>query len=283
MPRCLLSEDAGGSWADIGAPDDTVGPFWRPDMLSTGDGGLILVYARNPYGLQFGGTDSGVSGTEVVAARYRRGAWDRSAVVEGQSFPMDASAVLDDDRVVLAVAAGRTGPLGRHTRDVFSASFSRRVNLGDWSAPQPMGLGELLAPGARWWRLEHPALRRTTDGNVQLAAVGYLDGSVLAVLSSSDDGGASWERSFTLDLEGDPMPHVQPVWLGDRAVFPVLPSDGADARLCAGGLDTEVTCIDAGTDLVMRLVADGDELWVLAHQGDGVWGLLDFDLSEFEG
>jgi len=283
QPRCLASHDLGRSWEDIGAPEDRVSAYWSLDLLPLEGGGLLAVYASNPLGLQFGGADGADSGTALVMARYQEGSWSRSSQEHGVTFPVDAAAVLLEDRVVLAVGAGRSGAAGRHSRDVFTTSLAGGARESSWSRPMPAELGERLAPGARWWRMEHPALRAAGVGQVQLAAVGYLDGTTLAVLASSPDLGVSWERAFPLALPGVPLPHVAPVWLDDRAVFPVLDEDTEQVSLCAGGLDSGVSCLSTGSLRISRLAADGEDLLVLVDQGSGQWELERYEAQDFDG
>jgi hypothetical protein len=270
LPRCIGTADGGWSWTELEPPEASVGPYWTAQLLPTGEGSVLLAYGRNPYGLKFGGVDGVTSGTEVVVARLEDHGWVRSALEEGLTFPTDLSAVLDGDRLVLAVGAGRSGNEGRHTRDVYTASVSRQVGSDDWSSTFPADLGGSLAPGAARWRMERPALR-LADGGLELAAVAYREGEVLAVLATSGDRGKSWGRHYAPALPGQPMPHVQPVWLGDRAYFPVVIGPDQDAQLCAVGLDAPVACTALDGDMVMRLAVDGERLLAVVHVGQGVW------------
>ena len=278
LPRCLSTADAGLSWSELDPPEDSVGPYWSGQLVPTGEGSVLLAYGRNPYGLKFGGVDGVTSGTEVVVARWADQGWQRSALEEGLTFPTDVSAVLDDERLVLAVGAGRSGNEGRHTRDVYLATVSRHASLDDWSNSFPVDLGASLAPGAARWRMERPALRLHSEG-IELAAVAYLEGEVVAVLAASADRGKSWDRHYSPVLPGQPMPHVQPVWLGERAIFPVVMGPDQDAQLCAVGLDAPAACDTLDGDLVMRLEVDGERLLAVVHVGGGVWELQ--ELGDF--
>ncbi len=282
LPRCAQSEDGGWSWRDIGAPEESVGPYWRAQLLPVEDG-VLAVYARNPYGLKFGGADGIDSDAEVVAARWDGEVWERT-VLEGElTFPTGASAVLDGGRLVLAVAAGRSGDEGRYTRDVYLASSYLGAEEPTWSSTAPANLGALLAPEAEHWRMEQPALR-LASGGLELAAVGFRDeGGTAAVLGVSEDGGATWSSAEAPDLPGQPMPHIPPVWLGDRAVFALVAEEGGEAQLCAVALGQEARCVGSGSERIAALTADGERLWAVVDAGDAWWEALELGAGELGG
>jgi hypothetical protein len=281
--RCLGTEDAGWSWEELEVPEETVGPYWSASMLPTGEGGLLMAYGRNPYGLKFGGVDGVSSGTELVVARWDDGTWERTSIEEGLTFPVGATLVMDEERLMVAVGAGRSGPQGRHTRDVYSASLSSGSSLEGWSSTFPADLGSVLVPGAERWRMEHPALRPGIDGRIELAAVGYTDQGTRPVLAESLDRGQSWRRAHHPDLPGQPLPQLPPVWLGDRAVFAVLADADSDVQLCAVGLDAPPRCLGAGSARVSRLAVDGEGLYALVDRGLGAWELLELGVADFGG
>jgi hypothetical protein len=128
--------------------------------------------------------------------------------------------------------------------------------------------------------VEHPALHLGDDGVLKLAASGFHEGGSTAILASgfSDSG---WSQAQALDLPARLQPEVDPVWLGDLAVFATYdPVDGA-AGLCAGTFDLAAACVDSGAARIARIAADGDTLYALVGLEGGVWEVRTWEAGDF--
>ena len=278
-PRCLATQDAGLSWDDIGAPVDAVGPYWRPSLQATAAGELLMAYPRNLNGGATGGAEGLEGEVSLDLARHQAGRWTVSSRSDTHTFPTDASTVLHDDRLLVAVGAGSASADARHERDVLVGDVQLSSDAANWSELSEADLDQ--ADGKRgWWRLERPALRVSDDGTLLLAANGFVDRGSKAVIASSPDQGRSWTISHELDIEPRLMPHASPVWLGDRAVWATLDVPTNDAWICSGGIDEPTHCIDAQTPRIQRLVADGDRLTAVVDAGVGQWETRSWGIDE---
>ena len=104
---------------------------------------------------------------------------------------------------------------------------------------------------------------RTDDGNQGFTA-------------RSEDHGDTWTDACITLLEGEALPHLSPVWLGNAPVFAVAVE--GNARLCRDGI-----CVDAGSPRIQGMAVDGDTLWVLVDEGVGLWSARAFSEGEFGG
>ena len=181
----------------------------------------------------------------------------------------------------MAVGAGAVGQGARHTRDIRLGWVALSDDGPSWSEMSAAGL-DALANGDPGWRLEYPALRLDGDGRLHLAASGFHEGGTLAVVASSDDG-RSWDERGTVDLPYELMPHLGPVWIGERALWATVNVATQDAWLCAGEPGIEPICVDAGTQRISRLAVAQDELHALVDVGVGQWEASSWPLSEFGG
>ncbi len=268
VPRCLATDD-GLNWEDIGAPVSTVGAYWRPVMLPSPDGDLLLVYPRNLNGVATGGAEGGAGEVSVDLAVHDGEGWTVSAQTDAPSFPTDLAAVLRGDELVVAVGGGTGGSYARHERDVWVGTVDLDQDPPRWSGLVGAALAE--PEGERgWWRLERPSLR--VDGDtLWLAAIGMRDHEAMAVLTRSDDGGRSWREPAFGTFDPSIAPHLSPVWLEDQAIWTALDTDSGAAWLCSMDPDGASRCIDAGTERILQLQADGEQLRAVVDRDQGWW------------
>jgi len=282
VPRCLATADQGLEWSEIGFPVDRVGPYWRPALAPTQDGDLLVAWAHNPNGLATESWATEESDVSIDAALHDGESWTRASSTGVHSFPIDAAIALAGEGANVAVGAGRNGDEARHSRDIHLG----RVLLDEdgglaWQGMTMAGLSALVN-GDPHWRMELPALRRDDEGQLWLAAIGLVDMAGHAVVASSGDGGNRWDQAGLLPVPYRPMPHIPPVWLADRAVFATVDPDSQAAWLCAGRLDEEPACIDAGTSRILRLLVEGDQVHALVDAGVGEWEDRSWSSADFD-
>ncbi len=268
VPRCFASDDDGASWEGIGFPVERVGPYWRPD-LAGGDGALLVAWAHDPNGLATESWATEESDMGVDLARWDGETWIRASSGGIHSFPQDAALLPSAGGAWVAVGASGTTDDARHHRDIH-LGFAELDEAGiHWGTLQPMEL-QAVAGEPDFWRLEHPALAAGPGGELMLAAAGFVtDGSVAVVATSSD--GRSWDRAGAVALPHRLMPHLGPLWLGSRPVWATVDPASQQAWICAGGLDEEPVCVDAGTERILRMVAHQGVLHALIDVDEGRW------------
>ncbi len=274
--RCL--EEEGGTWTDIGGPVADPGPFWDPVLLPDGTGRVHLVHVVNPNGTATGGKDGALGPVTVDVGTWDGAAWTVSTFTPKASFPTDADAVLHGDGILVATGASPASLRGRHHRDIYRLPASPGAE-SSWrfGTFEPVNLGSTLAGGGAW-RMERPALTVGVDRVVRLAAVGVTEGGARAVLAARGERDTAWGDARIADLPGPVLAHVQPVWVGDRAVFAVL--DGDEALLCAVGWDVEATCAGTGSPRIRTIVRVAGGIEAVVDEGTGQWGMLPVAAAE---
>ncbi len=278
-PRCLATADDGLSWDDIGTPVSAVGPYWRAALQVTDAGELLMAYPRNLNGVASAGAEGGEGEVTIDLARFDGQGWTVSSHRDIHSFPTDASAVLQGDRLMVAVAAGASGDQARHEREVLVGQAQITPDVTTWG---DLAAVDLDQPDTErdWWRVEHPALHTATDGSLLLAANGFVDGGSRAVIARSEDQGQHWQQRQVMEPERPIMPHIGPVWLGDLAVWATLDPLEDRAWICSASLDDPMECVDAQTPRILRLAVEGEHLHGLVDAGVAQWEPRSWELDE---
>ncbi len=273
LAHCHHSTDGGASWEVMDTPVERVGPLWRPVLLPPGDGELLMAWVDNRAGTTDGGAVGGSGELHLVVSRYD-GTWDNGWLSPELSYPVDVAAVLDGERLRMAVGASPTGAGKQHSRDVWLGTVSLDQGVMAWSAVRASNIATLLGIEGSW-RMELPALRVDDEGVLHLAAVAWSDAGSHAILATSADGDG-FDSARIVDLLHPVDPHLAPRWLGERAVWVTVDSEADESWLCAVGGEGEPECTSTGSPRVLRLEADG-ELWAVVDAGVGSWVLEGFE------
>ena len=276
---CYESADGGEAWTAIAPPVEQVGALWRPVLMADTEGRLLAAYANNANTTATGGAEGGDGEVSLEVALRDRGTWTTVPDEGDQTYPTDPAAVRSGETLFMAVGAAPSDNDARHQRDVYLAVVSLLDGRPAWLEVSAADLAALAGSGSAW-RLELPALRVDSSDALHLAAVGHSDAGSHAVLAMGDDAGASWSRSSLVELPYPPDPHLAPVWLGERAVWVTVDTEGEDSWLCAASMDSEPSCVRAGSPRVDALAADGDQLYVILDEGVGSWALQQWSAEE---
>lgn len=258
IERCLV--DDGTGWEEIGFPDAEVSTFFRPALQEV-DGVLYAAWGYNPDGIGESGQDN------IVGIRHST--WTPET---GWSAPLRLSALYPTDPALLRVS-GSTLVAAAVNLDPPDARYTRRVRLwrasGSLTEITEFTLPELLSGSVR---VERPALG-ASDGVIRLAMLGMdLTQTVLAVVESADNG-ATWSAPVSLPLQGTPLPHLSPQWMGAELVWAAADPADEDAsfQLCRAAVDaTAATCIPAGGRVDSFSVVD-DRVVASVDDGAGTW------------
>lgn len=270
-PRCFV--DQGRGWQEIGGPADEVGPFWSATLLPDGEA-LDVLSPHNPFGIASFGTGDNAVG--VTAARYERGEWSASTLEASVSFPGPLAAVRGEGGVQVAFSAGDGGMEARHERVVWAATLREGEGEGEpgWGPLRKADVRGLAEDALA--RLELPALTLGERGALRMAALIHTDELARVVLAERREDG--WAPvALARPESGYVMPHLGPIWHGDRAIFAAVLDEQTSAICAAEG--AAVTCAEAGPQRIQDMAADGDTLYLVADQGSADWSLLRFDLG----
>jgi hypothetical protein len=256
VPRCAHHD--GASWSRVAAPEPVVGPFWSMTM-STTPSGPVAAYVHNPNAI----VREGLAGDELGV---RQTAWDgdrwapHAEVTLDAAFPDGLAVVHTGGAPFLVAAASPDVSEGRYRRRLYGGRLGSEGAALAWIQLEVDG-----------WRLERPALREA-DGTLHLAAIATREDGTALLLTSSEDGGASWGEPVFVPLGAGVMPHLTPVWAGARVVVGAV-GDGSWASVCAVDTDgARPTCVEAPGGALLALHADGDSVdAVVAHGDDWSW------------
>ncbi len=283
LARCAQSEDHGLSWQDLGAPANPVGPWWRPAMVTT-QGGLLLVYPYNPNGMANLNTVDGQGSYWVEAAFWTGSGWNSAELADSPIFPTDLVAVEQDDgRVVVALGGSTDEQDARNTRAIFSGPITVVAGQPTWGGLTATRMDD-LAPTARGseWRIERPAVGFDSDGGQNVAAVGYGPGADYPILAW-DRGALGWNKFSTLDLPGEPLVHLAPIWLSDRPVWAIMDSSTGLVSLCSALPGEAPICVETGSERVLAMSTGEGSLLALVDGAQGSWELLEVPAAELGG
>ena len=277
--RCLATDDDGSSWQDIGGPTDPVGPWWHATLVPSADGVLAL-YSYNPDGLA---NTSGVGSSRsywVEAAQWDGYAWTRTMSDSEMYFPTNLTTVTQNDGgLLVAVAASSQATGSRNTRSIFTGAFRGSSQGQTWNQLIPTDLrGEDISLEDNW-RVEHPALHLDSLGEAWLAAVAFSDEGTHGVVAW-DHSTTSWLQQDLVELPGQPLPHIAPVWVGDRPVWAILDGSTGLVELCVAFPDEQARCVGTGSERVLRMIADAGEILAIVDRDQGLWELLELDAEE---
>ncbi len=282
--RCLTTSDGGTSWEEMSFAQRKAGPYGRPVLTTDGEGELVAAWVHSPIGSTSGGGDENAGSTVSLRLAHWDGQdWTETKAETAPSFPTDLDMVRHGDHFRIAVAAGHpaAGSTIRHTRAIWLGSATWTGDGFEWIEPTPVDLDD-LAPDDSYWRVEYPALHVDGADRLWLAATGLgSDGDNQALVAVTDDAGRSWSQATTLALPQAPMPHLPPVWLGDRAVWATADTGTLETTLCAGLPEQQVRCVGTDAERVLRLRVDGDELWALVDLGEGEWEAQSWTAEDF--
>jgi hypothetical protein len=283
LARCQYSDDQGLSWEGMGSPTNPVGPWWRPAMVPT-QGGLLLLYPYNPSGMANLNSVDGQGSYWVEAAFWADQFWSTTALTDSPIFPTDlVAAEQDDGRVLVALGGSTREEDARNTRAIFSGPVTLHNGHPSWSELAGTRMIE-LAPTAKSaeWRVERPAVGRGADGTQRVAAVGYGPGVTYGIMAW-DRGRVGWSQLAAMDLPGDPLPHLAPVWLSDRPAWAVVDESTGLVSLCTALPDEDPTCVDTGSERVLSITTSDDALLALIDTAQGQWELLEIPFAELGG
>ena len=283
LARCQLSDDQGLSWEGIGAPTNPVGPWWKPAMVPT-QGGLLLLYPYNPDGMANLNSIDGQGSYWVEASFWADQFWSSTQLNDSPIFPIDlVAAEQDDGRVLVALGGSTREEDARNTRAIHSGSVTLHNGHPAWGDVTATRMSE-LAPTAKGaeWRVERPAVGFDADGSMRLAAVGYGPSASYAIMAW-DRGRVGWSQLATLELPGDPLPHLAPVWLQDRPAWAVLDDTSGLVSLCSAMPDEDPVCVDTGSERILTLTRSEDALLALVDRAQGQWELLEIPFAELGG
>ncbi len=280
LARCLFSDDDGLSWDDIGAPAEPVGPWWHPTLLPR-DGGLLALYPYNPNGLANTKSIDGQGAYWVEAAWWDGQGWSTAAAPEDVVFPTDLTAIPTDKGRVLVAVTGSTDPEdARNTRGIFTGTVTVEDGAPHWGQLRATRMTALNDDAASGWRLEQPALHVDPEGDPQLAAVAVGMNEIHGVVATTQ-GRVAWAAQGTVDLPGQPLPHLSPIWIDNRPAWAV--KDGATGlvSVCAALPDEEPSCVETGSERVLLLRPGEGGIAAVVDRSEGQWELLEIDDAEF--
>jgi len=268
VPRCLGA--AGDGWEDIGGPTGEVSGFWQPRLVDD-DGALLLVYPRNLLGIVTTGQGDGA--VSMVAARYD-GVWRQDRTEASLSFPTDPVVMRVGGDAFVAFGNAMGGEVtGRHLRRIFVAPLWRQDRGGlIWGDLTPIQMDDRYGAAGEW-RLERPAMAQRGDGVALAAIATTAEGNRMAMIESTDglQGWGSTQEAPAADV----LPHLQPVWAGDRVIFGAL--EGGLATLCAWGGGEALSCLDVGSPRILGLSVDGDVVRAVVDVGEASWSVLEVE------
>ncbi len=278
VPRCFQSDDDGDSWTDIGFPVERVGPYWRPALSAGLDGVVMAAWAHNPNGLATESWATEESDMSVDLARWNGSSWERTSAGGIHTFPTDAALLPAPGGAWVALGASGVTEDARHHRDVHMGF----AEIGDggltWGSVHPVELSAVAGSPAQW-RMEYPALAAGPEGEVLLAASGFVEGGSVAVVATTHDG-RSWDEQGAVELPYRLMPHIGPVWMGQQPVWATVDPDADKAWICTGLPDLEASCTDAESPRILRMVAHQGRLYALVDIGVGQWELRSWSAEE---
>lgn len=258
--RCRAEVD--GAWAEMGFPDEEVGPFFRAALAERG-GRTWAAWPNNPHANTEIGEEGGV-GLAIAAWDPATGWADR--VWARAIFPTDVALVATTRGLVAAVGTSLGDPDYRYTRRVrIVPVFVGETVLVDEAVE--LTLDTLLGADTR---VEHAAL--TAEGDtVHIAMLGRSDATVLIAAATSEDGGRTWSAPVALPDGGAPLPHLAPAWDGAFVVWGVLGDNGAALCRARPG-DAAASCADIGSDRLQSFVVRDGVATAVRDDGVGAWG-----------
>ncbi len=260
-PRCL--QDDGTGWADIGFPEDAVGPFWAP-VLAEKDGVLWVAWLRTPLTRGADGADGA-----RLASWSPRGGW---LTIDGPTVPFtttDITMALSDRGFLLTGAINLPDPTEPYTRRTAAWAFDAAG--ADRGTQVEFPLEELLSDPHR---VERPAVR-AVGAHVDLAMIA-LDASQRFIgYASSEDGGTTWTDPVALPAEGDAFVHLTPQWDGDYVVWGALLDDGTAGLCRVRPTDTAAACVSTGSPRLDSFAVASGVATVSIDAGIGAWELTE--------
>ncbi|MFT4975185.1 MAG: hypothetical protein ACI8S6_001072 [Myxococcota bacterium] len=235
LARCVRQE--GDTIEQIDPAIEDIWSMWRP-ALTVADGGLTMAWIDNTTGIAMESSTLWLSRWSPAAG------WVDGVPVPVGAFPDGVGLVTGEDGALVVYADSEA------TAD---ARLGRRITLQRVAGVRGT---ELLqrSPGAGE-RLERPAVW-SDGGNISVAWIAYRADEEAVGASlwrvDSSDGGAAWGEP--VEVDGDVLGHVTPVWTASGALVWVQP----EGQLCRD----DSGCVSLGSTIVSELVADGEALLV---------------------
>lgn len=257
-PRCL-HRAPGGSWRDIGFPEENVGPFWRPGLAVQGDT-VRAFWLHTPLSRDIADDTD----------RIRWAAWspDTGWSAPGEEnidFISTETAAAATDRGFVTAVTTNDNPNNAYTRRIEIRAFT-----GDtYDTIARFNLHGVLT-GDR--RTEQPALRAEGDA-VQLAMIGVDESQRGVAYARSEDGGLTWGGEGWIPRDGLYV-HLAPAWDGEWLVWAEQPGDPRtdEAQICRARSDAESpACLPVGSPRVQSFTAEGGTVRAVVDQGTADW------------
>ncbi len=276
--RCLETRDGGGSWQEIEPPAQPVGPWWRPALVPMSDG-LMALYPYNPDGLASSNGTHATGTYWIEAAWWDGDSWQVALNTQRVVFPTDMTAAgLDEDVLLVSVAGSTEDTDARYTRAVFTGTLTLGPGGPYWGKMSGTRLDDLQASSSEGWRLEQPTVTLDGEGNRRLAAVAYDDQGTHAVVAWAQDG-LDWPERRVVELPGQPLPQLSPVWIDERPAWAVLDAATGLVSVCAAWVDDDPTCVSTERPRVLTLVAAEADAEAVVDRDEGSWEAMTLGLA----
>ena len=266
IPRCLIDDGAG--WRELGFPESTVGPFWKP-VLTERDGVLWAAWLHTPL---VRGED-GLDGVRVASWSPTQG-WASPTGPTTPATTLDVDLVPTPDGLLLSASVNLADPEEAYTRRAAVWGFD---GTGQRTRVDTQFQFETLLGDPR--RVERPALRANGD-RVQLAAMAMDEGRRFVAYVESRDSGATWSEPLALPSEGSAFLHLPPRWDGEEVVWGTLLPDGTSGICTVRPGAAAASCRSTGSPRLDSFDVEHGVVVASVDVGAGDWRIVTSELPK---